>query len=44
MDIAVVDDEKVIRESLCELIEKQSPQSRVKAYATGEEMLTEGSI
>jgi len=42
LDIAVVDDERVIREYLCELIEKQRPKSHVKAYATGEELLASG--
>lgn len=42
MDIAVVDDEKVIREHLCELIEKQKPDSRIESYATGEELLAAG--
>lgn len=42
MDIAVVDDEKVIREHLCELIKKQKPDSRVESYATGEELLAAG--
>ena len=40
MNIAVVDDEKAIREYICELIEKLRPESRVKAYATGEKLLT----
>lgn len=42
MDIAVVDDEKVIREYICELIEKLRPESRVEVYATGEELLASG--
>jgi DNA-binding LytR/AlgR family response regulator len=37
--IAVVDDEKVIREDICELIEKQRPESSVEAFSTGEELL-----
>lgn len=39
MDIAVVDDEKVIREYLCERIKKQKPGSRVEAYGSGGELL-----
>ena len=39
MYIAVVDDEKVIREDICKLIEKQRPESRVEAFYTGEELL-----
>ena len=39
MYIAVVDDEKVIREDICELIEKQRPESSVEAFSTGEELL-----
>lgn len=44
LDIAVVDDEKVIREYICELIEKQRPESRTEAYATGEELLASGRL
>ena len=42
MDIAVVDDEKAIREHICGLVEEQQPESRIEAYATGEELLTSG--
>ena len=42
MDIAVVDDEKVIREYLCALIERQKPGSRIEAYAAGGELLASG--
>lgn len=42
MDIAVVDDEKVMREYLCELIKKQKPESRIESYARGEELLASG--
>ncbi len=42
MDIAVVDDEKVIREHICGLVEEQQPGSRIEAYATGEELLASG--
>ena len=31
--------EKVIREDICELIEKQRPESSVEAFSTGEELL-----
>lgn len=39
LDIAVVDDEKAIRAYLCELIKKQMQESRIRAYATGKELL-----
>ena len=42
MDIAVVDDEKAIREHICGLVEEQKPESRIEAYATGEELLASG--
>lgn len=42
MEIAVVDDEKKIREYLCDLIEEQRPGSHIEAYATGEELLASG--
>lgn len=42
MDIAVVDDEKAIREHICGLVEEQQPESSIEAYATGEELLTSG--
>ena len=42
MDIAVVDDEKAIREHICVLIEEQKPGSSIEAYATGEELLASG--
>lgn len=42
MDIAVVDDEKAIREHICGLVEEQQPESRIEAYATGEELLASG--
>ena len=38
MDIAVVDDEKAIREHICGLVEEQQPESRIEAYATGGEL------
>ena len=42
MDIAVVDDEKAIREHICGLVEEQQPESRIEAYATGEKLLASG--
>ena len=42
MDIAVVDDERAIREHICGLVEEQQPESRIEAYATGEELLASG--
>ncbi len=42
MEIAVVDDEDVIREHICALIRKQEPESRIESYATGEELLKSG--
>jgi DNA-binding LytR/AlgR family response regulator len=42
LDIAVVDDEKAIREHICGLVEERQPESRIEAYATGEELLASG--
>lgn len=42
MDIAVVDDEKAIREHIYGLVEEQQSESRIEAYATGEELLASG--
>ncbi len=42
MEIAVVDDEKAIREHICSLIKEQQPESRIEAYAAGEELLASG--
>ncbi len=42
MDIAVVDDEKAIREHICGLVEERQPESRIEAYATGGELLASG--
>ncbi len=42
MEIAVVDDEKTIKEHICTLIEEQQPDSHIEAYATGEELLVSG--
>ena len=40
MDIAVVDDEKVIREHIREMIENQKPDCNVACFSSGEELLT----
>ena len=37
-----MDDEKAIREYICGLVEERQPESRIEAYATGEELLTSG--
>jgi len=42
LDIAVVDDEKAIREHICGLVEEQQPESRIEAYATGGGLLASG--
>ncbi len=42
MNIAVVDDEKVIREQIGSLIKKQMPDCYLESYATGEELLAAG--
>lgn len=39
MNVAVVDDEKIIREHLRSLIEKYRPDCRAEAFASGEELL-----
>ncbi len=39
MDIAVVDDERMIREQICGLIENQVPDCRIKSYSSGEEIV-----
>ncbi|MCX4320473.1 MAG: LytTR family DNA-binding domain-containing protein [Lachnospiraceae bacterium] len=39
MNIAVVDDEKVIRQHICSLIKKQSPGCRLMSFASGEELV-----
>lgn len=39
MNIAVVDDERIIREQICSLIEKQKPTCRLNAYSSGEEIV-----
>ncbi len=38
MNIAVVDDERIIREQICGLIEKQNPTCRLDVYSSGEEI------
>lgn len=42
MKIAVVDDEKVIREQICARIEKQIPGNCPVVYASGDELLASG--
>lgn len=42
MNIAVVDDEKLIMEQICGLIEKQMPDCCLESYATGEGLLGSG--
>ncbi len=42
MNIAVVDDEKVIREQIGSLIKKQMPDCYLESYTTGEELLAAG--
>ncbi len=42
MNIAVVDDDKVIREQMDSLIEMQIPDCSLESYATGEELLGAG--
>lgn len=42
MKIAVVDDEKVIREQICARIEKQMPGNCPVVYASGDELLASG--
>ena len=39
MDIAVVDDEKVIREYIREMIENEKPDCDVVCFSSGEEFL-----
>lgn len=39
MEIAVADDEKVIREHICGLIKKKAPECSLSAYDTGEKLL-----
>lgn len=42
METAIVDDEKVIREQIKELVVKYEPYCSVNTYETGEELLAEG--
>ena len=42
MEVAIVDDEKVIREQIKKLAVKYEPDCNVKYYETGEELLAEG--
>lgn len=42
MEIAVLEDEKIIREQICGLIRKQEPKSHIEPYAAGEELLGSG--
>ena len=42
MDIAVVDDERMIREQICGLIENQVLDCRIKSYSSGEEIVASG--
>ncbi len=39
MNIAVVDDERIIREQICGLIENQRQNCKIKAYSSGEEIV-----
>lgn len=40
--MAVVDDEKAIREYICGLVEEQQPGSSIEAHVTGEGLLALG--
>ena len=42
MEIAVLEDEKIIREHICALIKKQEPKSHIEPYAAGEELIASG--
>ncbi len=42
MDIAVVDDEKAIRQQIYSFIKKKKPDFRVSVFASGEELLADG--
>lgn len=42
MNIAVVDDEEVIREQICNFIKKQNVKCHVEAYGAGRELLESG--
>ncbi|MBD5146261.1 MAG: response regulator transcription factor [Ruminococcus sp.] len=43
MNIAVADDDKSIREHICELIKKHDPKCNLNSFATGKELLTSGN-
>lgn len=42
MNIAVVDDEQVIREQICSFIKKENPEYCIEAYSTGKALLDSG--
>ena len=42
MNIAVVDDEEVIKEHMCGLVKRQKPDCELESYATGKELLLSG--
>ncbi|MCI9442640.1 MAG: response regulator transcription factor [Ruminococcus sp.] len=42
MEIAVLEDEKIIREHICALIKKQELKSHIEPYAAGEELIASG--
>ncbi|MDE6594062.1 MAG: LytTR family DNA-binding domain-containing protein [Oscillospiraceae bacterium] len=42
MNIAVADDDKSIREYICELIKKHDPECSLNSYAAGKELLASG--
>lgn len=44
MDIAVVDDEKIIWEHIREIIENQKPDCNVSCFASGEELLAAAKL
>ena len=44
LDIAVVDDEKVIREHISEMIENQKPDCHVACFSSGEEFLNAAKV
>lgn len=43
MNIAVADDDKSIREHICELIKKHDPKCNLYSFAAGKELLTSGN-
>lgn len=42
MNIAIVDDEKIIREQICALVKAKRPDCFIETYASGGEFLTAG--